>query len=668
MAVAPVKRIHIIAHESTQEPLLEALQDAGLVHIEPLADEEQLETVEPLISETREIEKRVSEVEAAVDYLGRFVPPQGFVSSLAGGKVELSTDRFLTFSSKEAIEEILGEVRTVQQERSDLEVRRTRLLSALHHLAPWTSMDAPIESLVPSSGVDVFNGSFPSRVMDGFRAALNQSGDAWTLEEVSSSGGRTYFVLVTLKEEVRDADRFLREFGFQPATFPPGEGTVASLQKNIQAELSEIDEKVENLATKARELAGDRVKLMAAYDRLTQLSHRLESVSAAHGTKESIVLSGWVQTEELPRLKQVLEDVSTETTLIERHPLPEEEPPVALANKQLIKPFRVVTNLYGLPKSREIDPTPLLAPFFVVSFGIAVGEGGYGVLLALLSKLGLKFLKLGEGGRRLLNLLFYCGIATFIAGVLMGSFFAIDFSSVPGFLSPLAALHDAVQLLNPLEDSLTFLGIVLGLGFFQVWLGVLVGGVIRWQSGDKKGALFHDGAWLVLLPLTTLLGRSAAGVPVLYLWAVAAASIFVSAGFGAKGVASRVGAGVYALYGLTGFFGDILSYSRLFALGLATGVIAMVVNILASMASGIPIVGWLIMVVLLVFGHLFNLAINALGAFIHTARLQFVEFFTKFFEGGGRRFVPFSKEFRFTTLVDGSENVGRGALPRDTTQ
>jgi V/A-type H+-transporting ATPase subunit I len=143
-----------------------------------------------------------------------------------------------------------------------------------------------------------------------------------------------------------------------------------------------------------------------------------------------------------------------------------------------------------------------------------------------------------------------------------------------------------------------------------------------------------------------------AGIPVSYLWLIAALSIFVSAGFNARGIGAKVGTGVYALYGLTGFFGDILSYSRLFALGLATGVIAQVVNILAGMVGGIPVIGWLVMLILLVFGHIFNLAINALGAFIHTARLQFVEFFTKFFEGGGRRFVPFSRQFRFTTLID----------------
>lgn len=651
MAVAPIKRIHIVCHRSMQETMLVLLQDIGVIHISPLSEDETSDLLEPVGSDTRDIEKKLTEVEGAVTYLGRFVPPGGLLSSFLGGKIELTPAQFGELSEEHRVDRILEEVKDLEQEVAELDIRTSRLNSAIHHLQPWAPLQIPLEKLEPTSHTAIFSGSVPMAALDTLRENLARGGNGWVLEETSRSGGRAYIVLVELADEALDGERLLREAGFQPAAFPSEQGSVEEIVARMGHEVGELSSQREKLLAKASELAKHRITLMAAYDSLAQAKARIEGLSEASGTKDSVVLSGWCLSEQIQKLEKALSSLSPETAVITRDPLPEEKPPVALNNKTAVRPFQVVTNLYGLPKSTEIDPTPLLAPFFVLSFGIAVGEGGYGVLLAVLSKLGLKFLRLEEGGRRLLNLLFYCGIATFIAGVLMGSFFAIDFASLPEFLQPISSLFEHLQLFNPLEDSLLFLGIVLGLGFFQVWVGVLIGGIIKWRRGDRKTALFHDGGWLVLLPLTAFLGKTIVGVPALYPWLVAAASIFVSAGFASAGVGGKIGAGIYALYGLTGFFGDILSYSRLFALGLATGVIAMVVNILASMTKGIPVIGWLIMLVVLIFGHIFNLAINALGAFIHTARLQFVEFFTKFFEGGGSHFEPFSRKFRYTTIT-----------------
>jgi V/A-type H+-transporting ATPase subunit I len=481
MAVAAVRRVHIIAHEATKDSLLERLQTEGILHVESLREAERVDVVEPVTAETREIDKKIADVESAVGYLGRFSPPQSFISSLAGGRVELSPARFNEYSADDAIDNTLERIRAIQQERADLEVRRARLVSVLNHLEPWRDLDVPLEMLRSSSAVDVFSGSVPVRSVEPLHAALSDTGESWILHQVSSAGGRTYIVLISLRDDGRDADRILREHGFQLAMFPQGKGTAASIQGTVKAELATIKGQDERLGANAAELSGERIKLMAAYDRLIQSRQRIETAMTAHGTKESIVLSGWMRIEDKPRLLHAAESVSRETVVIDRSPSSDEEPPVAMVNKPLVEPFRVVTNLYGLPKSREIDPTPLLAPFFAVSFGIAIGEGGYGVLLALLSKLGLKFLKLGEGGRRLLNLLFYCGIVTFVAGVLMGSFFAIGFDKLPDS-HWLRVAHDHAQLLNPLEDSLLFLGIVLGIGFLQVWFGVLIGGIIKWRS------------------------------------------------------------------------------------------------------------------------------------------------------------------------------------------
>ena len=665
MAVAPVRRVYLLAHRDTADGLLSRLQDAALVHLEPLAEAEDAGSLLPVEAESRDLERRLAEVDGAIRYLARFEPPSGFLASLAGGRLELSNERFRSWSAGERVDTVLDQVREAQQKQADLEVRRARIVSALQHFAPWTTLDIPVPELTASANVVILCGTLPTASVAELRSALEAEGDSWFLEEIGSGGGKSQVVLVDLRDEKPEAETLLREAGFQPVFFPETEGTLGDWVDEQRHELERIDAEQEEIAARLATLAPERVKLMAAYDLLAQKQQQAEATAALGATRDTVVIPGWARGDDLPRLRGIAADLSPGAALIDREPAPDEEPPVVLDNAPVVRPFQVVTDLYGLPKSREIDPTPLFAPFFVLSFGIAVGEGGYGVLLALLSRLGLRFLRLSEGGRQLLTLLFYCGIATFVAGLLMGSFFAIDFPALPAYLQPVARLHAAVKQLDPLEDSLLFLGIVMGIGFLQVWLGVLVSAILKWRAGDRRTAVFHEGAWLALLLLTIplALGKKILGMPALYPWLAAAASIFVSAGFRARGLGAKIGSGVYALYGLTGFFGDILSYSRLFALGLATGVIAMVVNILAGMARGIPLVGWIVMLLVLVFGHLFNLAINALGAFIHTARLQFVEFFTKFFEGGGRRFVPFSRKFRFTTIVDPSQAEGGSSVP-----
>ncbi len=638
MAVEKVARTYVIAHASARDRLLEALQEASIVHLEPLAEDERAALVEPLEVDTREVERRASELEGAIDYLGRFAREEQRRLPAKG-------------SPRPPVPEVLAEVRRLQAELAELDVREARLVNAIQHVRPWEALPVPVEWLSSTPSVTVLVGTVPSRSLPGLREDLSSQGSAWILEEVGTFGGKAQVVLIDLVDEAPEAERLLREAGFQPMLFPLATGTVGDMVVRLESDIEAIRRARAAAQARLAELAAERARLMAAYDEVAVELQRLHALRGAVGTRESVVLAGWVRAADLGRLERLAEEWSG--AVVVRDPLPHEEPPVALQNPGVVEPCEAVTGLYGMPKYREIDPTPLLAPFFVVCFGIAVGEGGYGVVLAIAAKLARRFMKLGEGARRLVDLLFYCGISTFIAGVLMGSFFAIDFSKMPPSLAVLSTIHDRLMQMDPLNQPLTFLGLVLGLGFLQVWCGVLIGAVVLWRAGQRAKAVFYNGGWLALLPLTGLLvvRPVVAGVPVLYPWLLAVLSVFLSAGVGASSVAARLGAGFFALYGITGFFGDVLSYSRLFALGLATGVMATVINILAGVAGGIPVIGWAAMALILLVGHPVNIAINALGAFVHSARLQFVEFFTKFFEGGGRRFEPFCRRLKYATIV-----------------
>ncbi|RLE06840.1 V-type ATP synthase subunit I, partial [Candidatus Aerophobetes bacterium] len=317
------------------------------------------------------------------------------------------------------------------------------------------------------------------------------------------------------------------------------------------------------------------------------------------------------------------------------------------------KPFEIVTELYGIPRYFEIDPTPFLAPFFAVFLALCLTDGGYGVILALLAYFIPKKVQVGESGKRLFSILFISGLLTIVVGTITGGMFGIQISQLPAFFAPLKRL----TLFDPLKQPMVFLVISLALGVVHLLLGIVLAFWEDLRKGDINSAILDHLSWIVLILGVILFGLSKLGVlgksfttPGLIMSLSAAIILFLFAGRKSKSLFVRFGKGAFELYGLISLFGDVLSYSRLLALGLATSVIATVVNLIANMASGIPLIGPVCMVIILILGHLGNIAINTLSGFIHTARLQFVEFFGKFYEGGGKNFTPFKQEGKYTIM------------------
>ena len=344
--------------------------------------------------------------------------------------------------------------------------------------------------------------------------------------------------------------------------------------------------------------------------------------------------------------------------IIASEPSKDDEPPVDLEIKGPADPFQMVTRLYGIPNYREIDPTPLIAPFFAFFFGICITDAGYGFIVALIAILAVR--KVTGGGKNLLRLLVYAGLATMVVGAMTGGWFGISPDRLPG---PLLKL----RLLDPQgSGQMDFLKAILVIGFIQVWFGFFVKLYIDIRDRDWAAACFDELPWVLAMILIGVAGflllSHAPMISVLVVVAgilLCCAVIILFAGRESSNPVARIGTGGFELYTkITGTFGDVLSYLRLFALGLATGIIASVINTMGGMMWGSPI-GKVIAIGIFIGGHIFNLVINALGGFIHTARLQFVEFFTKFYEGGGEEFRPFKREHTYVTVVD-AENLQKG--------
>jgi len=388
----------------------------------------------------------------------------------------------------------------------------------------------------------------------------------------------------------------------------------------------------------ARELAVYRAGLQAASDYVDILKARKDAAGWLVETGDVALAMGWVLEDRTEALRNGLAEAIPEIHLEFLDNRPEDTPPIQLESTAATRPFTVITHLYGLPKHTEADPTPILMPFFFVFFGLCLTDSGYGLVIALLFGWGLRKMALGPSARNFFRLLLLGGISAFVFGALVGGWFGNTLKILPASLGFLDRWADAILVLDPIRNPVPFLILSLILGVIQIYVA-------------------SDGVEIFLLSGFLFLGLAKAGVlgeslgPAATWTAIAAAGTTVLVrGRGYKNIFAKLGGGLLGLYGLVNYLGDILSYSRLFALGLATGVIAVVVNTFTEILGQVPVVGVVLIPLVFVIGHSFNLVISALGAFIHSARLQYVEFFSKFYEGGGRAFAPFRAAPRYVDL------------------
>lgn len=376
---------------------------------------------------------------------------------------------------------------------------------------------------------------------------------------------------------------------------------------------------------------------------------RAEERVLGEGIMEYLVFWGYEQ--DKIKLVQRLSELGDDIVLVEAQPEPNEEPPVKLENNRILAPFQYITEIYGLPKKGEIDPTPYLAFFFILFFGICLTDAGYGIVLIVITILPLLFLKKLFTDTKLLRLLFYGGISTLVMGILFGSYFGASTATVAKFPILLK-----LKQIDPIEDTVLFMAIAFLLGCLQVFFAQLVKIISGFKSANRE-IIINGLAWASFYIAVAFFGISHFFVPVLEIVSLpflilASLSLLWAESRGVKIFLRPLLGIVKVLQGLIGTVSDVLSYSRLVALGLATSVIAMIVNQIAFLLGGmVPWIGWLLTALILLGGHTFNLCINALGAFIHSGRLQFVEFFPKFLEGGGRRFKPLKSELKYIKLA-----------------
>ena len=515
---------------------------------------------------------------------------------------------------------------------------------------PWADMDQDMASIVSTKFTQYFTG-----IVDPAGEAAIRAQEAISAEFYGDVGNRAA-ILACLKEDARLVAGFLKTINWTDVAFPHLKGTpreaMAFLEQDEIAgekRLIELQNELESCGVSASILENAADALLIERDNLAADTQVEKDTSVFR-------LEGWVRSDEVDKVEEAIKSVTEAYYTEYRDPAEDEVPPTVLKNDAFNTPFESLITLYSLPNARGIDATPYMTPFYIFLFGVMLSDTGYGLVLSLGAWLFLKLKKPTGGLRGLAMVLFWGGISTMVWGVLVGTFFGLDFDALLG-------TKDVFPLLiDPTGNPVGMLLFCLLLGVIHLISGHLIKMKMCFEDKDWQGAVFDNLSWVFVLAGLVLAALPMASTffdppfelgwyHALYLDKVGLGLIFAGAamvllfkGRDKKNPISRLASGLGGLYGATSYLSDILSYARLLALGIATGYLAMVFNTLCSMLMGgsgvMKFVGFLIAVVLLVALHLFSIAINTLGTFVHCARLQYVEFFGKFYEEGGRAFRP----------------------------
>ncbi len=641
MAIVRMKKLSVMAMASDREKLMRQLLRLGCVEIrEPdqkLADPEWNALLKRGTSDLLEKKSAAADVNSALGALQKYAPQK---DGLFIQRKPVAESAFLGPEVMERAGEVTAGIQRRLGELSSLQTEEGQLSAKKNSLLPWQALELDLAEQ-GTSHVLFRLGVCPGGAETGqLRAELTES-VAGELLEVGRDRQQVYLLLLCYRPEEETAMELLRRHGFSAVTFPGWKGTPKENLQALDDAIAQNRERQKALEKEIAENGGQRDLLRTYADRLT--AEEELSADAQRLLTDGVIVffDGWAPEESMPRVRQLLKDYHCAWE--EADPAPEEYPevPVKLKNNRITNALNMVTEMYSLPAYDNVDPNPLMAPFFILFYGIMMADMGYGLLMMLASVIiNRKYRPKGTAGH-LFSLLGLCGVSTFIMGALTGGFFGDFIPQLAKLLNPNTTLTALPALFTPLDDTLMILIGSMCLGFVQIVTGMAISLIRKCQKGQFMDALWEEVTWWVVFAGLAL---AVLGVTKLVLL-VGGVMILVGAGWNAKGF-GKVTAVFGSLYNhITGYFGDILSYSRLMALMLAGSVIAQVFNTLGSIPGNV-----VVFLIISMAGNALNFALNLLGCYVHDLRLQCLEYFNKFYEDGGKPFRPLAINTKYVDI------------------
>ena len=657
MAIVEMSKLSVICLNSRKKKFIKELMDLGVVEIsKPMSGSEENVIPEGTFlannsAEVSHLDAQIAAYGAAIDILDSYYDGK---KSLFNTRKEVTEEDFIrnVEQNESYVKEIAEKISVLQKKINDNKAEINRLSILIKGLEPWRDFDLPLENTGTKTST-IFTGVVPIKTnTDNLLNAVLEEAPSAVIQKVSSDKIQNYLCFICLKEEKPKVLETLRQFSFTSVVLNDNSGTAAEAISKYEKTTARLNEEIELSVSELKELSKDIEKIEYIYDDLLIKRDRAKAVGDFINTKKVFCFDGWLPVDSIEKVKQVLDKNECYYEISE--PIKNEETPIMLKNNKFASPFEAVTVMYSMPLATEVDPTPIMAPFYFLFFGLMLSDAAYGIILSLACFALLKKFKLEGTMKKMVTMFFWCGISTFFWGALFGCWFG---DAVAVFSKTFLGREIVINpiWIDPLQEPMTLLIFSLILGAIHMFVGMGMQAYMLIKNGKALDALFDVGLWYMLLIGLVLFGVGSMITPALssvgkWMALIGAVGIVVTGGRNKKGFGKITG-GFGSLYGITNYLSDVLTYSRLLALGLATGVVAKVVNILGSLA-GSGVVGIIVFIAVFLFGTVFNLAINALGAYVHSCRLQYVEFFGKFYTGGGKPFEPFVGKTKFVKIVN----------------
>lgn len=634
-----MKHLGLLGMESEREALLKTMQDLECVEISHIdGSEEALKTglAKPDDRALLNAQEESRAYRAALAALDRFAPEKkGMFRKRQGVSRASFFDEENERQARAAAEAINADMRRL----GEIESERTKNEALRASLTPWLAVDAPLDS---TDGVlSLLFGTVGATVTDDALRALSDSlSGLLTWQQASSDKTLRYLLIACHKSVKEQALSALRELGFSTVSFRGLCGTAEENDKKLEAALAALESERREIERRVERFGGNRETLLEASDRAAILLRREEAKSRLIETDKVFLLEGWLPADRCTALEKALEPF---TCAVEtREPAEDEYPqvPVQLRNNKLTRPLNMVTEMYSLPAYGTLDPNPLMAPFFILFYGIMMADMGYGLLMMIASVIiSKKYRPKGTSGE-LFSLLGLCGLSTFIMGAMTGGFFGDFLTQLVAIVSP-GTVFALPKLFDPLDDLTMILIGSMALGVVQIITGMAISLIEKCKRKKFLDVFFEEITWWIVF-LGIALAVLKKGTAVLYL---GCALVLLGPIVQGKGWGKLTGVFGSIYNHVTGYFGDILSYTRLMALMLAGSVIAQVFNMLAAMPGNV--IAFLIISML---GNAMNFGLNLLGCYVHDLRLQCLEFFNKFYVDGGKPFRPMTLDTEYVDL------------------
>lgn len=671
MSVVKMQKIRIIGLIEDKEALIKQLQKSEFIHIKDFEEG----TLDEYFSKSdvsgesdaadtkeRKFTEEISHIESTLSYMEQFNENKAIIENFFPVKIETDETEFEKTVHQFDYKKIIKNINEIKEKIAKIDEQTASLDNGILILSPFINLSwIPSEAKETQTTDSLFLKGLKEKVA-ALNDELKEIGVNY-LEVISSDTDFTYISLVYWKGNTGKVSSAIKEEGFEIINLSSFNTIPSEAIDSNRKKIESLREEKENLFRKIKQILKYRDKLMMVHDWYLFRLQREKAKGHLRESQRTFILQGWVRKDDMNKIKGTLQSEFPSTYIENIDPDKGEFPPIEIKNPILLRPFQPIIKLFGLPNFGEVDPTGFVAPFFFVFFGLCLTDVGYGIVLIALTLFAMRKIKVGSEGKQFLRLFLLGGVATFFWGIVTGGWFGIEVAKLPQFLK-------ALILINPLENLMKFFILALSFGVVHILLGIGVEMYEQLRVRNFANAFADQLSYLIILPGAILWIISKQGF--LSPQFSQAALFIMLAGAGIMIFSSLFKKGrnplLNPLISLLGFIwkskdfvGNILSYSRLMALGLATSIIALVINILAGIALKTFTflhLGIFLALLIIIVGHLFNIAINTLGAFVHTTRLQFVEFFSYFFQGGGEAFQPLSQESKYII-----SKVKRSATP-----